>query len=463
MKTPIADFCRDYAQSNTARLHMPGHKGEGPLGIEAIDLTEIRGADSLYEAEGIIAESEANASQLFGSRRTFYSAGGSSESIKAMCLLAVRQYRKEHDGNGTILAGRNAHKSFLQACQLIGFDVRWLPSEEDAYSLCRCTITPEGLEQNLSLLREESVPLAAVYVTSPDYLGNLLDVQGLAEVAHAYRVPLLVDNAHGAYLKFLPEDRHPMTLGADACADSAHKTLPILTGGGYLHIGTSAPEGFEDLAREAMCLFGSTSPSYLILQSLDLGNDWIEKTAHTAFSKTAERVDAVKAVLKNEGLVLTGDEPLKVTIDCIASGVGPGTAFADRLRDFEVECEYADRDVVVLMFSPNNRNEDYEKLSIAVHMLMQVERVRQASGESWNGAEKPFLSTRLPTAVAKPSEILTRPVETVPVEESLGRVAADTSMGCPPAVLPVVPGETIDRGVIEILNYYGIRTIKVLH
>ena len=309
MKTPIADFCREYSQLNITRLHMPGHKGQGMLGVEALDLTEVKGADSLYEADGIIAESEANASQLFGSRRTFYSAGGSSQSIRAMCLLACQHWSAKTEGTLLFLAGRNAHKSFVQAAQLIGFDVVWMASEED-YSLCRCAISPDGLEMQLERVMSEGRRVAAVFVTSPDYLGNVLDIQGLAEVAHRYGTLLLVDNAHGAYLKFLKEDRHPMTLGADACADSAHKTLPVLTGGGYLHIGAGAPEGFEDSARDAMCLFGSTSPSYLILQSLDLANDWLEKTAPAAFSKTVERVDAVKAQMQSEGLVVMGDAPL---------------------------------------------------------------------------------------------------------------------------------------------------------
>ncbi len=462
MKTPIADFCRQYTQSNTSRLHMPGHKGSGPLGVEAIDLTEIKGADSLYEADGIIAESEANAAELFGTRKTFYSAGGSSQSIKAMCLLAIRHYQKEHSQNGVILAGRNAHKAFLQASQLIRFGVCWLPSEEESFSLCRCTITPKGLEEQLLLLREEQVPLAAVFVTSPDYLGNVLDIAGLSEVAHAFGVPLLVDNAHGAYRKFLSEDCHPMTLGADACADSAHKTLPVITGGSYLHISKNAPACFEETAREAMCLFGSTSPSYLILQSLDLANDWLENEALSAFSKTIEQVSAVKALLEHEGLTLLGEEPLKVTIDCASSGIGSGQEFADRLRDFEIECEYADTDVVVLMFAPNNTGEDYEKLSIAIHMLMQVERMRQMTGDLRKASEKPFLSTLLPTVSYQPYELLTMPVETVPVEKSLGRIAADLSMGCPPAILPVVPGEKIDSEIIDILRYYGKTEITVL-
>lgn len=441
---------------------MPGHKGQGPLGVEALDLTEVKGADSLYEAEGIIAESEANAAKLFGTRYTFYSAGGSSEGVKAMCLLAVRNFQKENVGNGTILAGRNAHKSFLQACQLIRFDVRWLPSEDENYSLCRCTVTPEGLAEQLTCLREEQVPLAAVYVTSPDYLGNMLDIEGLARVAHQYKIPLLVDNAHGAYLRFLPDPLHPMLLGADACTDSAHKTLPVLTGGAYLHIGKQAPEGFEDSAREAMCLFGSTSPSYLILQSLDLCNEWLSKQAKKSFSKTAERVEDVKQRLRAEGLRLLGDEPLKVTIDCVTSGLESGELFADRLRDFGIECEYADREVVVLMFSPQNTDDDYENLSIAVHMLMQVERMRQAPRELKTDSGEPFLPNLLPLAVKRPYEVLLLPVERVPVEKSVGRIAADTAMGCPPAILPVVPGEKIDAHVVEILKYYGKKELAVL-
>ena len=461
MNTPIADFCKTYAESDTARLHMPGHKGQGPLGVEAMDLTEIAGADSLYEADGIIAESERNAASLFGTRSTYYSCGGSSQSIKAMCLLALRNHAKTHFGKAAILAGRNAHKSFVQAAQLLQFDVRWLPSEEDAFSLCRCTISPKGLEQRLKLLEDEEVPLAAVYVTSPDYLGNILDIRGLADVAHAHGVPLLVDNAHGAYLKFLPEDRHPITLGADACADSAHKTLPVLTGGGYLHVSQNAPEGFEETARDAMCLFGSTSPSYLILQSLDLCNAWLENESRASFSKAVERTEDLRQALREEGLELLGNEPLKVTVDCRSSLQEPGTVFADRLRDFSIECEYADRDTVVLMFSPFSRPEDFQQVELAVHMLMQVERVAQST--KLIGSRPPVsLSALLPTVITKPYEVLTRPTEEVPVEEALGRIATDVRIGCPPAVLPVVPGEKIDRGVVDILNYYGIKTISVL-
>ena len=111
-----------------------------------------------------------------------------------------------------------------------------------------------------------------VYVTSPDYLGGVQELPALAAVCRAQGVPLLVDNAHGAYLRFLPQNCHPIAQGAAMCCDSAHKTLPVVTGGAYLHLAHDAPVQDEAAVRGALALFGSTSPSYLILQSLDACN-----------------------------------------------------------------------------------------------------------------------------------------------------------------------------------------------
>ena len=219
MTTPVWDFLKGYRREG--RLHMPGHKGAGPLGCERWDITEVAGADSLYEASGIIAESEGNAAALFGSGATFYSTEGSSQCIKAMLFLALR-----HRPAGTppvILAARNVHKSFVHAAALLDFEPLWLWPEEGTSSLCACPVTAEGLERALRAL---PAPPAAVYVTSPDYLGNLADISALAAVCHAHGTLLLADNAHGAYLRFLSPSLHPLDQGADLCCDSAHKTLP---------------------------------------------------------------------------------------------------------------------------------------------------------------------------------------------------------------------------------------------
>ena len=249
VETPIADFVRRYAESGTARFHMPGHKGRPFLGCEPFDITEIGGAGELYEndPESIIARSERNAARLFGAARTCYVTEGSSQCIRAMVRLSL--LARPAGTPPVIAAGRNAHRALLYAAALCGAEIAWLwPDGRE--SLCRCTITPEILRRTL---RGLSAPPAAVWLTSPDYLGGRADIPALAEVCREFQTPLLVDNAHGAYLRFLTPSQHPLDLGAELCCDSAHKTFPVLTGGAYLHIRRGGRfEPFADDAKTAL-------------------------------------------------------------------------------------------------------------------------------------------------------------------------------------------------------------------
>ena len=261
MNTPICDFVRGYAESGILRTHMPGHKGRSLLGMEHLDITECEGADCLYGADGIIRESQGNAEKLFGAR-TVYSAEGCSQCIRAMLYLAVLHAKKEGK-RPLIAAARNVHKTFLTAAALLDFDVLWLyPRKTDSYLSCR--LDAADLDAALSGLDEKPT---AVYLTSPDYLGNVAPISEMAEICHRHGSLLLVDCAHGAYLRFLQPSQYPVDLGADLCCSSAHKTLPVLTGGAYLHISDAAPSIFREQADSAMMMFCSTSPSYLILQS----------------------------------------------------------------------------------------------------------------------------------------------------------------------------------------------------
>ena len=240
MNTPIFDFVENYIADVPVRLHMPGHKGmPGPLRIEPYDITEIEGADVLSQACGIIAESEANAGTLFGCR-TLYSTEGSSLCIRAMVFL-LKKIALHKGREPRILATRNMHRSFLDAVAALDVAVDWImPRKGDSYE--RCDVTGEELSQILSECREEGRMPVAVFVTSPDYLGHTLDIAALTDVCHERGCFLAVDNAHGAYRKFLAESEHPMDFGADLCCDSAHKTLPVLTGGHGEACG-SASEG----------------------------------------------------------------------------------------------------------------------------------------------------------------------------------------------------------------------------
>ena len=370
MNTPICDFARRYAESGALRLHMPGHKGAALLGPEPYDLTEIDGADSLYEASGIIRESEENASALFGCT-TLYSTEGSSLCIRAMLYLTVL-YARQKGKRPLIAAGRNAHKAFVSAAALLDLEISWLYPEENA-SYLTCRPDPEKLDAFLARAPEKP---AAVYITSPDYLGNTADIEGLARVCHRHGVLLLVDNAHGAYLKFLPRSRHPMDLGADLCCDSAHKTLPVLTGGAYLHLASGLPELFFRQAKNALCLFGSTSPSYLILQSLDRANRYLAEGYQERLAAFTGETGALKDRLSCRGYTLVGDEPLKLTLAAKDYGYS-GTALAALLREGGIVCEFADPDFLVLMLTPETGSAGLAMLEKALLSLPAVPLFRK--------------------------------------------------------------------------------------
>ena len=439
MNTPIYDFVCRYRDLRPARFHMPGHKGRGPLGCEDLDLTEIPGADSLYEAAGIIAESEANAARLFGCP-TFYSTEGSSHCIRAMLLLAAR-HAAGQGREPKILAARNAHSTFLSAVALLRLKVCWLRDGAPTYLSAR--LTPEGVEK--AILAERPT---ALYLTAPDYLGDLPDLGPIAAVCRRCGVLLLVDNAHGAYLRFLPSSRHPMDLGADLCCDSAHKTCPVLTGGAWLHVsdrlGLPAPD-----VREALAIFGSTSPSYLILQSLDLCNLWLEALPGR-MPEFLEKVERLKADLRACGWTLYGDEPWKLTLRPRLRGLS-GIELADALAERGILCEFFDPDYAVLMLTPNNPDGDLERLRAA---LAAVEP-RPAQPEI---AARPGC----PETVCPPAEAMLLPCERIPAAQSLGRVLARPGVSCPPAVPILMPGERIDEAACAAFAAYGVETCTVL-
>ena len=443
MNTPICDFAARYVQGDPLRLHMPGHKGQAFLGIEPLDITEIDGADSLYEADGIIRQSEDNASALFGCP-TYYSTEGSSQCIRAMVYLAAL-HAKARGRKPLIAAARNAHKTFLSAVALLDLEVLWLyPEQNDSYLTCR--ISPEALEQFLCSTAEKPT---AVYLTSPDYLGTLADIAGLSAVCRRHGVLLLVDNAHGAYLRFLQPSLHPMDLGADLCCDSAHKTLPVVTGGAYLHLSPQLQRELGAQVKTGLELFGSTSPSYLILQSLDRANPYLEQYGQR-LQEFLPHVAGLKAALEQKGYRLLSEEPLKITVSAKEYGY-TGKELADYLQQHRMVCEFADPDYLVLMVTPETGTEGLERLKDVLLALPKKQPLPPCPLEFRPGEQ--VLSIR--QAMLSPGVVL-------PVEQCEGRILASASVGCPPAVPILICGERIDTHAIDCFRYYGIQSVTVL-
>lgn len=440
MKTPIVSFLKSYQEKSPVRMHMPGHKGAGILGFEGMDLTEIYGADELFEAEGIIKESEQNASSLFGCP-TYYSTQGSTLCIQTMCTILC-QDAKSKDKKPKILAGRNAHRSFIHAAALLDFDIAWLYGNSDYLS---CKIHAEDLEKAII----ESLP-TAVYLTNPDYLGNLLDIQSLANVCKKHNVLLAIDNAHGAYLRFLESSLHPIDLGADLCCDSAHKTLPVLTGGAYLHLSDSLNQVWKNDVKHFMEYFSSTSPSYLIMASLDATNEVLDTTFKKSLSECIQRVDVLKNALIQHGYTILSGEPMKITISTKEFGY-TGNEIANLLMECDIYPEFYDSDYIVLMPSPYNTEDDLKRLETC---LCGIER-------------KPILINKPPKLEQSKKAMNVRQALfsssiTLDVSKSLGQVCSSVTVSCPPAILPVIPGEVINESSIEVMKYYGIETVRVV-
>ena len=446
MTTPIYDFVKAYAESGTVRGHMPGHKGNDCYKSKAAgseisavfpyDITEIKGADALFEADGIIAESERNAAELFGTYATFYSAGGSTLCIQSMLAVCAKQGDK-------IIAARNSHKSLHSACILLGLSPVWIYPEFGDGSAVSGKITAESVKRLLG----ENPDAVCVYITSPDYLGAVSDVKAIAEAAHSFGKPLIVDNAHGAHFAFLEENIHPIALGADLCCDSAHKTLPVLTGGAYVHVSS---EKYAAKIKEAMALFGSSSPSYLILQSLDLCNKYLAEDFRNELSQTVKRIEKLKKYVSGF-VTVTESEPLKLTIYALPCGM-TGRELADRLRESGIEPEYADETHVMLMFSPQNTESDFECVKNTLcNMIMPRIRLMPPS----------FSISPLKKAMEMRAAFFSE-TETVKTEDALGRICARTETICPPCVPAAACGEVFDENAIKILKMYSISEVNVV-
>ena len=437
MKTPIVSFLKSYQEKSPVRMHMPGHKGAGILGFEGM---EIYGADELFAAEGIIKESEQNASSLFGCP-TYYSTQGSTLCIQTMCTILC-QDAKSKGKKPKILAGRNAHRSFIHAAALLDFDIEWLYGNSDYLS---CKIHAEDLEKAII----ESHP-TAVYLTNPDYLGNLLDIKSLASVCKKHNVLLAIDNAHGAYLRFLEPSLHPIDLGADLCCDSAHKTLPVLTGGAYLHLSESLNQVWKNDVKHFMEYFSSTSPSYLIMASLDATNEVLNTTFRNSLSECVRSVASLKNTLVQHGYTILSGEPMKITISTKEFGY-TGNEIANLLMECDIYPEFYDSDYIVLMPSPYNTKDDLKRLETC---LCGIER-------------KPILINKPPKLEQSKKAMNVRQALfsssiTLDVSKSLGQVCSSVTVSCPPAILPVIPGEVISESSIEVMKYYGIETVRVV-
>lgn len=431
MNTPIHDFLVKYASQAPVRCHTPGEK-DNP-----IDITEIDGADSLFESNGIIKESEENAAALFGAGKTLYSCGGSTLAIQAMLALA-KAYAPQKN---RVAASRYCHKSLVSACVLLGLEIDWI----EPPSFLSCEIASKAVEGAIN------GSTLCVFAQSIDYYGGECDIFAISRVCKKHGLPLLVDNAHGAYRVFT--QNHPLLQGADMTADSAHKTLPCLTGGAYLHINKNAPKFFTERAKEMMSLFGSSSPSYLILDSLDVCNCHIALEKEKALN-TMEKIRELKASLEKIGFTLRKSDPMRIVLDAEKYGCN-GVQLDREFAENNVTCEFADQKYAVMLFSTSQPLTDFPKILEAAKNIPKNTAVEDSV--LFLPASLSIPKTAMPLTAALFSRS-----EEIPLNKARGRICASIVAPCPPGVPVIMPGEIFSEREIRALDLWGVETVRAV-
>ncbi len=439
-KTPLYNRLLEHEKLDRSSFHTPGHKCAGffPEHLLRLDYTELPDTDALYEASGVILESEKLLSELFATKRSLISAGGCSLAIQAMMKTARDRGKK-------ILCVRNAHRSAINAMALLGLEPLWLtPQGSNGYT---GRADPNEVEK---LLKANS-DISACYITSPSYYGELSDIAAIAEVCHQYNTILLVDNAHGSHLAFMKENLHPIALGADMSACSLHKTMPVLTGGAALNIGN---ETLCQNAKSAMALFGSTSPSYLIMSSVDLCIDYmLSGSGKSDYLRCEEKVAELKAMANEKGIIQPEGicDPLRLTLNTACAGILGEEKQIAYFESHEIDCEFCDGINAVLIFTPFNTDRDFERVRNAIENMFVSNR-----------NFKHFFVPYQPKKILTLRQALLSPSETSALSEATGKIAADTACPCPPGVPIVMPGELIDEPAIKLLAEYGIEKVTTV-
>lgn len=433
MPTPLYDAIRAYADHDPARFHMPGHKGRSlPLpelnGLASIDVTELPGTGNLYEPGEPFDSAQALWANLFGFEQCQFLTGGSTQGIHTGLALCCQPGER-------VLMDRGCHRAAFNALALLDLTPVWLERPWLTAENLTGPIAPGAVERALT----EHPDLKTVYITTPTYAGVLSNIGAISRIAHAHGARVFVDGAHGAHLPFLGLEPF---YGADAVVVSAHKTLPAMGQTALLFTN-----GFEpNRVRQMASVYGTSSPSYPMMASLDAARDWMERCGLSEYRRAAVQVAELRAkfpcLRPGHGLSL---DPARLTLKA-----KDGPAFARSLDQRGIVCEMSDGGHVIFICTCHDEASLFQRLERA------LEELRSQMGDS------PALpAPPLPEAVLTPRQALFAPQETIPLADSAGRIAACQLAPYPPGVPVIAPGEQIEKKYLAYLRQIGYNKTEI--
>ena len=448
-----------YAQSDYYPFHMPGHKRNRASSADDFlferDITEISGFDNLHHAEGILKEAQEYAAQIYGTKKCFFSVNGSTAALLAAVSASVNK-------GGKILVARNCHKAVYHALYLRELQPVYIYPHEDQRLGINGGISPERVERYL----EENTDVQAFLLTSPTYDGVVSDIKTIAEVVHRHKIPLIVDEAHGAHLhysKYFPVSA--ADLGADIVIQSFHKTLPSMTQTAVLHICSDMAD--VEKIKRFMGIYQTSSPSYILMASMDACMDTMASDGNQMFrdftkilEQTRKRLSKCKYIrlaepVKGENGVFDYDRS-KLIFSTRYSLMSGSDLYHILLDRYHIQMEMESEKYALAIAAVGDREEGFERLCQAIEELDQEQADLIKAGIP--AEENKKLDTRsmhfVLSQMMSMAEAMESETEKCSLEESIGRISAEFAYLYPPGIPLITPGEQITGQFIRNMRIY---------
>jgi arginine/lysine/ornithine decarboxylase len=471
----------DYSKSDYYPFHMPGHKrnpvteqgmGKSPY---LYDITEIDGFDNLHHPEGIIRKRQEEAATFYESEKSYFLVNGSTCGILSAISAATEE-------KNTILMARNSHKSSYNAVFLLNVKSEYLyPAYKDEYGFY-AGISPKVLNQKISEMKEIE-KIGAVYITSPTYEGIVCDIEGIANVAHAYHIPLIVDEAHGAHFgmhEYFPESA--LKKGADIVIQSLHKTLPSLTQTAILHIGKNSLISAKKVEKY-LGIYQSSSPSYVLMESIDRCIDYLRKEKETVFQSYTEKLEQFRKKCSSlKYFKLFYDKGRNDIFDYDRSKLViipderyfSGKKLYDRLLEkYHIQLEMASEKYAIAMTSVNDTEDGFLRLFSALEDIEREIRIslryRQiyandgdeigamTAFQELSGKSKDAAMAYVPKKAVvcrKMKDAYLEKYDMIELCMAKGKISEEFIYLYPPGIPILAPGEIITEEIIETVKRY---------
>ena len=476
----------EYAGSDAYPFHMPGHKRrEIPDGIPGgfpdpygIDITEIDGFDNLHHAEGILKDAMETAAAIYGADRSWYLVNGSTCGILSAVFAAT-------ENGGKILTARNCHKAVYHAICLNRLEAEYLYPEEITEFRINGGIRAEDVRKALEKdamrcagnsgdVRGKITKIQAVLITSPTYEGVVSDIRAIADAAHEYGIPLIVDEAHGAHLEFADQchsfPKSALEYGADIVIQSLHKTLPCFTQTAILHVKGKLVD--QDRISRYLSMFQTSSPSYLFMAGMERCIRYMDGDGRNEMIRYEKRLE--RFMERMEGLqvlevldreicgkyrTVAGWDPSKIVVSTMRAEDFHGEELAETLRrKYHLEMEMTAPEYVIAMTSLMDTEEGFERLGTALLEIDGALRRRMESGRKEKAAsETPEgLESKLSHPVRRMliCEAMDADTERTAFQDTVGKVSAEFVYLYPPGIPIIAPGEVFTDAIVEKIMAY---------